>query len=240
MLNNNFTKEKEIAFLLDGFEESKEIAEKIKTVFTDWKIRNVFWDEFNENFFSLEGEKKDFLPFIIDSDLVINLINQDREKFLEIEKKINFVKSFQIQNSFKTISLFSTSLGTKKVLKARGIKTPVFEKTNNRERKEVFVNFPQPSKVHDGLIEEKIKGEEFELFIFRNREGEILCLDTQGGQEIVDFAKSVFDKLGIEKFASLKLISSERRGNYVLDVNVDFDVLLKDEAKNLKIMKKAL
>ncbi len=139
--------QKEVVYIIDKHKNGREILEVLKNIFFDWKIKEIFWNEKNNIFINNNESKDTFELFILESDLVINLLDRKIDKFKEVEEKLEIMKINRISNSLENIFLFSSKINIKKILKNKKIKTPVFEKIENKSAVEIFSNFPQPCRV---------------------------------------------------------------------------------------------
>lgn len=240
--DDEIKKKKEIVLILDGYEQGLEISKRIKDIFSDWEIKEIFWDQEKENFFSIEGTKKNLEPFLLSTNLVVNLLDQDntKEKLIEVEEILIALKIPRIKNSLKTESLFSSSLGQKIIFENKKIKSPVFEKIFEKNMTEIFQTFPQPAKKHKNFIEEEILGEKIELLIFKDDEKKVFCLNSGVSLEHSNLAKSIFTKLNLERFAIMNFIFSKTRGLYLINIETNLEILLKNDGKNLRKIKKLL
>lgn len=240
--DNKINKKKEITLILDGYEQGIEISKRIKDIFLDWKIKEIFWDQEKGNFFSLEGAKKNLESFLLSSNLVINLLDQDanKEKLEEVEEILVALKIPRIKNSLKTEILFSSSLGQKIIFENKKIKSPVFEKISKKNITEIFQTFPQPAQKYKNFVVEEIIGKKIELLIFKNDEKKVFCLNSEISLEHNNLAKSIFIELNLERFAVMNFIFSETRGLYLINIETNLEILLKNDGKNLRKIKKLL
>ncbi len=84
---------------------------------------------------------------IILADLVLNFLNPEREFFEPVQKILEAFKINYFGNNLLNQKFFEIKPNLKKFLEVSEWKTPVFENLSKKSPNEVFVNFPQPSRI---------------------------------------------------------------------------------------------
>jgi hypothetical protein len=199
--------QKEIIILSDLSEKKVEIIRVIINIFFKHNIRVFFYQKEVGNFFEADREIIDLNNEFIFTDCVINLMNVDSSFSKSISQKVKDLGIKVIQNSIDKRIVFSSRFLSKSIFKKYNYKTPVFEILKNKNFREVFNNFVQPSRIFSFknnfssekidstrgaeknllnldfnkekyFIEEYIDGENFFSLVYK-KDGEVFCYTSK-------------------------------------------------------------
>ena len=179
-------RKKNIFILLESHEDDFDLISYFTGLFPEYGFFLFFWDEQKQVFYSKESGVKDLFSELFFADIVINLLSKNNKIYIEVGQKIEKLKLGKWQNSLATNLLFAQKANIKKLFSKFNLQTPAFKKIEKDDSNDLFLNFPQPSRIFsktNDFFSEKISSlEELKLVMSKINTG----VDSYSIEEYID------------------------------------------------------